>query len=233
MERVASSLCLPRNLKKIIASTWLLLQEAYPIWLKYCFILIGLLLILLYIDFNISCLFFGVDLLELLTHPYTLLACLAWLQTYFTLFLAFRPSKTPKNWHYFKHYLFHRWNAYVLLWFLVIPYLWKLVWLLKSTILAHGMLLIPGTPWHIAPYDVITQLILIILTVTSQFYILFLLDSDASVTDVIKSLKSAFKMALYNLPFCMLMTALLFSLFMLLFLPRLLLFSWLYDQSNT
>jgi hypothetical protein len=239
--RESLALFLPHNFKQFIVSIYISIKNAYPLWLRYCWSFIGLLLILLFINQDvdispISCLFFGIDVIQLLKQPYqlyTLIVYLAWVVAYFTLFLANKSSTITKNWTYFKSYFCRSWIVYVLLWFLVMPYLWEFVWLLRDiTALKQGLLEIPGTPWHIAPFDIIYTLIFIIITAVSPLYILFLLDSDTSIKNAIKSLGRSIKMTLYNLPFCILMAALLFGIFLIISLPVMIIFSGLYDQTH-
>jgi hypothetical protein len=232
------ALFLPHNFKQFIGNVCNVIKKAYPLWLRYWWIFIAPLFILLCINPNFdigsyACLFFGIDIPLHVNQLQTLLVYVLWLQFYFALFLASRPSSAPKDWMYFKSYFCHRWYGYVLLWFFAMPYLWKLISLLGNvTSFKQIVLEIPGTPWQIAPFDIITILSLIIITATFQFYILFLLDSDASVMQSCKLLWRSLKMTLYNLPFCILMAGLLFGIQLLLTLPIIILFEFLYTQTH-
>jgi hypothetical protein len=137
---------------------------------------------------------------------------LSWFFTIFFIYLIIRPSIKRKGWNYYKDYLV-RFPYFVL--FSVIAFLIPiLLFLISKTVVfwtasinwVFYMLFLPFLilslliSFLIAP-DVVTLYTSPLLT----FLILFMLDGNGSISDILRSIIRACKMIIYNYPFCIIM----------------------------
>lgn len=186
----------PANFKLFFLVTLKALKDTYKVWLKYWWwLIIG------FIAWRVSLkssgwhpivhyLFPGqVNLYLQDLELNTGIAFIFMVALYTTLYLSCRASVNLKNYRYFASYIKH--SLFIGVLFLLLPWLefgFRLV-VRQSGILGIVALLMVG--WF------------------SAFFILFLLDSNASLKSVVYSLYRALKMVLYNFPFCFILAGVL------------------------
>ncbi len=134
---------------------------------------------------------------------------LSWFLTIFFIYLIVRPSIKRKKWDYYKGYLL-RFGYFVL--FSIIAFMIPVLLLLIGNKIAFltfsiswvfyvlflPLLIIPILISFLIAPNVVTLYTSPLLT----FLILFMLDSTGSISDVFQSIVRAFKMMIYNYPFC-------------------------------
>ena len=137
---------------------------------------------------------------------------LSWFFTIFFIYLIIRPSIKRKNWNYYKGYLL-RFPYFVF--FSIIAFMIPIIMLLIGNKIAYltfsiswifymlflPFLIIPILISFLIAPDVVALYTSPLLT----FLILFMLDSTGSISDVFQSIVRAFKMMIYNYPFCIIM----------------------------
>lgn len=215
----------PSNLKLFLLVTLKSLVDTYKVWFRYWWWLIGLVAVGPYlISAILNCLApvqgrwvvayetfsfvkqgilsvnvlqwmsdttynYGVVGFPLITYGIPLLVTCLLSLLYVSLYLSARPSVAIKNWGYFKGYGKHA--LYIALWFL----------LLGAIPFFFGLIV------SVISFTVIASM--------SLFFIIFLLDSDASPRAALYSLCRAAKMVVYNFPFCLISFVIIFLLYYL------------------
>lgn len=115
---------------------------------------------------------------------------------YVSLYASVRPSVAIKNWRYFLGYGRHL--VYVIFWFLLLQRMQGIFWMIiKSTLIIPEKLLGGNTPIFLLFIFMAWALVWSI----ALLYLIFLLDSDASLKSAGLSIWRAAKMVFYNVPF--------------------------------
>jgi hypothetical protein len=137
---------------------------------------------------------------------------LSWFLTIFFIYLIIRPSIKRKGWSYYKDYL-GRFAYFVL--FSIIAFLIPILLLLIGNKIAFWTFSISWIfymlflPFLIVPllisFLVAPQVVALYTSPLLTFLLLFMLDSNGSISDVFQSIIRAFKMVIYNYPFCIIM----------------------------
>ncbi len=140
-----------------------------------------------------------------------LLPLIGWFVTIFGMYLIIRPSIKRKGWSYYKD----NWLKFIyFMFFSIIAYSIplamlsaanKIVYLTQNIhtlfyFLLLPVLLIPILVTFLMPPNLIVLYVSPLLT----FLILFILDGDGSIKNVLQSVVRALKMMIYNYPFCIL-----------------------------
>lgn len=140
-----------------------------------------------------------------------LLPLVGWFITIFGMYLIIRPSIKRKGWNYYKD----NWlKFFYFIFFSIIAYSIPIAMLAAANKIVYltqhihtlfyylllPVLLIPILVTFLMPPNLIVLYVSPLLT----FLILFILDGDGSIKNVLKSVVRALKMMIYNYPFCIL-----------------------------
>jgi hypothetical protein len=183
--RDSLSLFQPKNLKLFLLVTLKAMMDALKVWIKYFFWLpfIGPVL-----NFVLPRLVRESDLM-IIAPILSILVALLWLVS---VLLAARPSVAIKNCAYFRSYI------------------WRMIYVLPIYLLVmYGRVLFQGLFVGIAPVLSVAVLGAVFATALVNYfasvylvnYALFVLDSDGSIMQSVRSLLYAAKMTLYSYPF--------------------------------
>lgn len=193
------SLFIPKNAKLFLLVTFKSIIQSYKLIIKHLW---WLFLLSALLDKMYSCYCPQATYL-------CLLPLLGWFATIFGMYLIIRPSIKQKNWNYYKDH----WKTFLyFIFFSIIAYLIpKILWAVANQIvfvthnihtvfyaLSLPFLLIPILITFLMPPNVIVLYVSPLLT----FFILFMLDSNASIKSIFGSIIRAFKMMMYNYPLC-------------------------------
>ena len=139
---------------------------------------------------------------------------LLWLLFFFVVYLTVRPSIKLKNYNYYRDY--PKYFLYFIL-FSILAQSISGIFILATEKVAcslcaiHPLLYTALMPLFIIPVLILFLMppscIIIYLSPLLTFAILFMLDSDGSLKEVMKSLLRALKMVWYNFPFCLITLA--------------------------
>lgn len=196
------SLFMPRNAKLFFLVTLKSIVESYKL-----------------IGAHLWWLFLASSILDLAYSYYFSSASYFCLIPFFGMYLIIRPSMKRKSFDYYKDYIF-KFGYFVF--FSIIAYIVSeslsvignhaasLIHIIHPLfyILFLPVLLIPVLITFLMPPEIIILYVSPLLT----FLILFMLDSNGGIKNVLKSMIRAFKMIIYNYPFCIIMFAIFVSI---------------------
>jgi len=179
--RSSLAILLPNNFKNYVLISLRSIGRTYCAWFAHWWFLIGLYVAT---ELYIWCCympmsgFFGSYYVDI---ALSVVRFLAIASVHMTLYLSVRPSTGLKNYTYY--FGFARHFIFAAIWFFLLTQIDAYIF---HTF--HGSIL---------------YLYFAIIPLISMFFVLFLLDSDASLLSVLKSCIRSIKMFVYNLPFCL------------------------------
>jgi hypothetical protein len=115
-----------------------------------------------------------------------------------TLFLSVRPSMMLKTYAYFFSYYAHA--VYTVLWFVLISSVWAFIMSLLALSALPGISTIKYLLMAVGMG--ISLFLVVCIPSMTLFYIYFLYDTDGSCVSALQSVRRAFLMFVYNVPFC-------------------------------